>query len=92
MDYDGTVYDLTWDDSSYYHGWMWQMFYTLEDGVLILANADTEMVFERPGSVAAVTAPDEEEGEQTADSSTAGIDRGQLDSRSAGVCSGAGAL
>ena len=38
----------------------------LEDGVLMLANADTEMVFERPGSVAAVTAPDEEEGEQTA--------------------------
>ena len=27
----------------------------LEDGVLMLANADTEMVFERPGSVAAVT-------------------------------------
>ena len=46
MDYDGTVYDLTWDDSSHYHGWMWQMFYTLEDGVLMLANADTEMVFE----------------------------------------------
>ena len=69
MDYDGTVYDLTWDDSSITMEDVVD-FYTLEDGVLMLANADTEMVFERPGSVAAVTAPDEEEGEQTADSRT----------------------
>ena len=69
MDYDGTVYDLTWDDSSITMEDVAD-FYTLEDGVLMLANADTEMVFERPGSVAAVTAPDEEEGEQTADSRT----------------------
>ena len=46
----------------------------LEDGVLMLANADTEMVFERPGSVAAVTAPDEEEGEQTASSTAASVE------------------
>ena len=46
----------------------------LEDGVLMLANADTEMVFERPGSVAAVTAPDEEEGEQTASNTAASIE------------------
>ena len=58
MDYDGTVYDLTWDDSSITMEDVTD-FYTLEDGVLMLANADTEMVFERPGSVAAVTAPDE---------------------------------
>ncbi|WP_215703874.1 hypothetical protein [Clostridium sp. MCC328] len=54
MDYDGTVYDLTWDDSSITMEDVAD-FYTLEDGVLMLANADTEMVFERPGSVAAVT-------------------------------------
>ena len=64
MDYDGTVYDLTWDDSSITMEDVADS-YTLEDGVLILANADTEMVFGRPGSVAAVTAPDEEEGEET---------------------------
>ena len=33
----------------------------LEDGVLVLANEETEMVFERQGSMTAVTAPDEEE-------------------------------
>ena len=70
MDYDGTVYDLTWDDSSITMEDVAD-FYTLEDGVLMLANADTEMVFERPGSVAAVTAPDEEEGEETASSTAA---------------------
>ena len=64
MDYDGTVYDLTWDDSSITMEDVADS-YTLEDGVLMLANADTEMVFERPESVAAVTAPDEEEGEET---------------------------
>ena len=42
--------------------------------MLILANADTEMVFEQPGSVAAVTAPDEEEGEQTASSTAASVE------------------
>ena len=73
MDYDGTVYDLTWDDSSITMEDVAD-FYTLEDGVLMLANADTEMVFERPGSVAAVTAPDEEEGEQTASSTAASIE------------------
>ena len=73
MDYDGTVYDLTWDDSSITMEDVTD-FYTLEDGVLMLANADTEMVFERPGSVAAVTAPDEEEGEQTASSTAASIE------------------
>lgn len=64
MDYDGTVYDLTWNDSSIIMEDVADS-YTLEDGVLMLANDDTEMVFERPGSVAAVTAPDEEEGEET---------------------------
>lgn len=73
MDYDRTVYDLTWDDSSITMEDVAD-FYTLEDGVLMLANADTEMVFERPGSVAAVTAPDEEEGEQTASSTAAAIE------------------
>lgn len=73
MDYDGTVYDLTWDDSSITMEDVAD-FYTLEDGVLMLANADTEMVFERPGSVAAVTTPDEEEGEQTASSTAASIE------------------
>lgn len=64
MDYDGTVYDLTWDDSSIIMEDVADS-YTLEDGVLMLANDETEMVFERPGSVAAVTTPDEEEGEET---------------------------
>ena len=64
MDYDGTVYDLTWDDSSITMEDVADS-YTLEDGVLMLANDETEMVFERPGSVAAVTTPDEEEGEET---------------------------
>ena len=73
MDYDGTVYDLTWDDSSITMEDVAD-FYTLEDGVLMLANADTEMVFERPGSVAAVTAPDEKDGEQTASSTAASVE------------------
>ena len=64
MDYDGTVYDLTWNDSSIIMEDVADS-YTLEDGVLILANDDTEMVFGRPGSVAAVTTLDEEEGEET---------------------------
>ena len=79
MDYDGTVYDLTCDDSSITMEDVAD-FYTLEDGVLTLANADTEMVFERPGNVAANSLQH------------SSIDRGQLDSRSAGVCSGTGAL
>ncbi len=97
MDYDGTGHDLTWDDSAITTDGVADA-YTLEGGVLVLATDATEMVCERTGSMAAVTAPDEEEGEQTADSRTetgshtAGIGRGQLDSRSAGVCSGAGAL
>ena len=65
MDYDGTVYDLTWDDSAITTDGVADA-YTLEDGVLVLANEETEMVFERPGSMAAVTAPDEEEDEQAA--------------------------
>ena len=69
MDYDGTVYDLTWDDSAITTDGVADA-YMLEDGVLVLANEETEMVFERPGSMAAVTAPDEEEDEQTADSRT----------------------
>ena len=69
MDYDGTVYDLTWDDSAITTDGVADA-YMLEDGVLVLANEETEMVFERQGSMAAVTAPDEEEGEQTADSRT----------------------
>ena len=69
MDYDGTVYDLTWDDSAITTDGVADA-YTLEDGVLVLANEETEMVFERQGSMAAVTAPDEEEDEQTADSRT----------------------
>ena len=59
MDYDGTVHDLTWDDSAITTDGVADA-YTLEDGVLVLANEETEMVFERPGSMAAVTAPDEE--------------------------------
>ena len=73
MDYDGTVYNLTWDDSSITMEDVAD-FYTLEDGVLILANADTEMVFERSGSVAAVTAPHEKDGEQTASSTAASVE------------------
>ncbi len=69
MDYDGTVYDLTWDDSAITTDGVADA-YMLEDGVLVLANEETEMVFERQGSMTAVTAPDEEEGEQTADSRT----------------------
>ena len=69
MDYDGTVHDLTWDDSAITTDGVADA-YTLEDGVLVLANEETEMVFERPGSMAAVTAPDEEEDKQTADSRT----------------------
>ena len=69
MDYDGTVYDLTWDDSAITTDGVADA-YTLEDGALVLANDETEMVFERTGSMAAVTAPDEEEDEQTADSRT----------------------
>ena len=73
MDYDGTVYDLTWDDSAITTDGVADA-YMLEDGVLVLANEETEMVFERPGSVAAVTAPDEEEGEQTASSTAASVE------------------
>lgn len=62
MDYDGTVYDLTWDDSTITTDGVADS-YTLEDGVLVLANDDTEMVFERPGNTAAVTAPVEEAGQ-----------------------------
>lgn len=69
MDYDGTVYDLTWDDSAITTDGVADA-YTLEDGALVLANDETEMVFERTGNMAAVTAPDEEEDEQTADSRT----------------------
>ena len=72
MDYDGTVYDLVWDDSTITMEGVADS-YTLEDGVLVLANEDTEMVFERPGSTAeaAVTLPDEEAEEETvADSQT----------------------
>lgn len=64
MDYDGTVYDLTWDDSTITTDGVADA-YTLEDGVLVLANDETEMVFERPGSVAEVTAPDGEETQGT---------------------------
>ena len=68
MDYDGTVYDLTWDDSTITTDGVADA-YTLEDGVLILANEDTEMVFERPGSVAEVAAPDGEAGQAAASDS-----------------------
>ena len=57
MDYDGTVYDLTWNDSSIIMEDVTDS-YTLEDGVLILANDDTEMVFGRTVRVVAVTTPD----------------------------------
>ena len=50
MDYDGTVHDLTWDDSAITTDGVADA-YTLEDGVLVLANEETEMVFERPGCV-----------------------------------------
>lgn len=68
MDYDGTVYDLTWDDSTITTDGVADS-YTLEDGVLVLANDDTEMVFERPGNTAAVTAPVEEAGQVVASDS-----------------------
>ena len=64
MDYDGTVYDLTWDDSTITTDGVADA-YTLEDGVLVLANDETEMVFERPENVAEVTAPDGEETQGT---------------------------
>ena len=72
MDYDGTVYDLVWDDSTITMEGVADS-YTLEDGVLVLANEDTEMVFERPGSTAEVTAPapdEEAEPDTVADSQT----------------------
>ena len=69
MDYDGTVYELTWDDSAITTDGVADA-YTLEDGVLILENDDTEMVFERSGSTVAVTAPDGEEIQGAADSQT----------------------
>lgn len=56
MEYDGLVYELTWDGSSITTDGVADS-YTLEDGVLTIANEDTEMVFTRPGSLASPGAP-----------------------------------
>ena len=56
MEYDGSVYELTWDGSSITTDGVADS-YTLEDGVLTIANEDTEMVFTRPGSLASPDAP-----------------------------------
>ena len=56
MEYDGLVYELTWDGSSITTDGVADS-YTLEDGVLTIANEDTEMVFTRPGSLASPDAP-----------------------------------
>ena len=56
MEYDGSVYELTWDGSSITMDGVADS-YTLEDGVLTIANEDSEMVFTRPGSLASPDAP-----------------------------------
>ena len=56
MEYDGLIYELTWDGSSITTDGVADS-YTLEDGVLTIANEDTEMVFTRPGSLASPDAP-----------------------------------
>ena len=56
MEYDGSVYELTWDGSSITTNGVADS-YTLEDGVLTIANEDTEMVFTRPGSLASPDTP-----------------------------------
>ena len=56
MEYDGLVYELTWDGSNITTDGVADS-YTLEDGVLTIANEDTEMVFTRPGSLASPDAP-----------------------------------
>ena len=56
MEYDGSVYELTWDGSSITTDGVADS-YTLEDGVLTIANEDTEMVFTRPGSLTSPDAP-----------------------------------
>ena len=65
MDYDGVSSVLTWDSSTITTDGVADS-YTLEDGVLILANDNTEMVFERQGSAAAVTTLDAEDVRETA--------------------------
>ena len=60
MEYDGSVYELTWDGSSITTDGVADS-YTLEDGVLTIANEDTEMVFTRPGSLASPDAPKTEQ-------------------------------
>ena len=60
MEYDGSVYELTWDGSSITTNGVADS-YTLEDGVLTIANEDTEMVFTRPGSLASPDAPKAEQ-------------------------------
>ena len=60
MEYDGLVYELTWDGSSITTDGVADS-YTLEDGVLTIANEDTEMVFTRPGSLASPDAPKAEQ-------------------------------
>ncbi len=60
MEYDGSVYELTWDGSSITTDGVADS-YTLEDGVLTIANEDTEMVFTRPGSLASPDAPKAEQ-------------------------------
>ena len=56
MEYDGLVYELTWNGSSITTDGVADS-YTLEDGVLTIVNEDTEMVFTRPGSLASPDAP-----------------------------------
>ncbi len=56
MEYAGSVYELTWDGSSITTDGVADS-YTLKDGVLTIANEDTEMVFTRPGSLASPDAP-----------------------------------
>ncbi|MCU6696000.1 hypothetical protein [Laedolimicola ammoniilytica] len=60
MEYDGLVYELAWDGSSITTDGVADS-YTLEDGVLTIANEDTEMVFTRPGSLASPDAPKAEQ-------------------------------
>ena len=60
MEYAGSIYELTWDGSSITTDGVADS-YTLEDGVLTIADEDTEMVFTRPGSLASPDAPKAEQ-------------------------------
>ena len=59
MDYDGTVYELSWDGGTITSDGVADP-YKLEDGILILTSDNTEMVFECSGSKASIAGREEE--------------------------------